>query len=65
MWQAAAEKMTKMLQQQLNETQGKLDEANRSLNDFYAAKKKLSIENSDYLRQLEDAESQVSQLQKL
>lgn len=57
--------MSKQLSQQLNEVQGKLDESNRTLNDFDSAKKKLSIENSDLLRQLEDAESQVSQLQKL
>lgn len=38
---------------------------NRTLNDFDAAKKKLSIENSDLLRQLEEAESQVSQLSKI
>jgi len=49
----------------LNEVQGKLDETNRTLNDFDAAKKKLSIENSDLLRQLEEAESQVSQLAKI
>lgn len=35
------------------------------MNDFDAAKKKLSIENSDLLRQLEEAESQVSQLSKI
>lgn len=63
--QAAAEKVAKQLQHQLNEVQGKLDETNRTLNDFDAAKKKLSIENSDLLRQLEEAESQVSQLSKL
>lgn len=53
------------MQHQLNEVQGKLDETNRTLNDFDAAKKKLSIENSDLLRQLEEAESQVSQLAKI
>jgi len=53
------------VQHQLAETQGKLDETNRTLNDFDAAKKKLAIENSDLLRQLEEAESQVSQLSKL
>jgi len=53
------------VQHQLNEVQGKLDETNRTLNDFDAAKKKLSIENSDLLRQLEEAESQVSQLAKI
>lgn len=45
--------------------QSKADEANRTLNDLDAAKKKLSIENSDLLRQLEEAESQVSQLSKI
>ncbi|NEU34441.1 hypothetical protein GN156_27710, partial [bacterium LRH843] len=62
---AAAEKMGKQLQHNLQEVQGKLDETNRTLNDFDAAKKKLSIENSDLLRQLEEAESQVSQLSKI
>lgn len=42
-----------------------MEETNRTLNDFDACKKKLSIENSDLLRQLEEAESQVSQLSKL
>merc|ERR1719154_1074618 len=49
----------------LNDTQSKLDEANRTLNDFDAAKKKLSVENSDLLRQLEEAENQNSMLGKL
>ncbi|XP_025996511.1 myosin heavy chain, muscle isoform X28 [Solenopsis invicta] len=62
---AAQEKIVKQLQHQLNETQGKFEEVNRTLNDFDAAKKKLSIENSDLLRQLEEAESQVSQLSKI
>ncbi|EDW28735.1 GL18785 [Drosophila persimilis] len=53
------------LQHTLNEVQSKLDETNRTLNDFDASKKKLSIENSDLLRQLEEAESQVSQLSKI
>lgn len=35
------------------------------MNDFDASKKKLSVENSDLLRQLEEAESQVSQLSKI
>ncbi|XP_011192471.1 myosin heavy chain, muscle isoform X6 [Zeugodacus cucurbitae] len=62
---AAQEKIAKQLQHTLNEVQGKLDETNRTLNDFDASKKKLSIENSDLLRQLEEAESQVSQLSKI
>lgn len=63
--QASQEKIVKQLQHQLNEVQSKADEANRTLNDLDAAKKKLSIENSDLLRQLEEAESQVSQLSKI
>ena len=50
--------MNKQMHQQMNELQSKFDEANRTLNDLDASKKKLTIENSDYLRQLEDAESQ-------
>lgn len=49
----------------MNEIQAKLDEANRTLNDFDAAKKKLAVENADLLRQLEEAESQIGQLSKL
>lgn len=63
--QAGAEKMNKQLQHQMNEIQSKLDEANRTLNDFDATKKKLAVENADLLRQVEEAESQISQLSKL
>ena len=41
-----------MLEQQTAEATSKLDEANRTLNDFEAAKKKLSMENADYTRQV-------------
>merc|ERR1719339_795041 len=61
----AAEKMNKQMMGSLNDTQSKLDEANRTLNDFDAAKKKLSVENADLLRQLEEAENQNSMLGKL
>lgn len=57
--------MNKQLQHQTNEIQSKLDEANRTLNDFDATKKKLAVENADLLRQVEEAESQISQLSKL
>lgn len=63
--QAAGEKINKQLMHQINELQSKLDEANRTLNDFDAAKKKLAVENADLLRQLEEAENQVGQLSKL
>lgn len=49
----------------MNDVQAKLDEANRTLNDFDAGKKKLAVENADLLRQLEEAESQIGQLSKL
>merc|ERR1719466_640808 len=61
----AAEKMNKQLMNNMNETQSKLDEANRTLNDFDATKKKLAVENADLLRQLEEAENQNSMLMKL
>lgn len=50
---------------QLGEVTGKLDETNRTLGDFDASKKKLAAENAELQRQLEDAESQVAQLNKL
>ncbi|ROT81922.1 myosin heavy chain, isoform N [Penaeus vannamei] len=49
----------------MNEIHSKLDEANRTLNDFDASKKKLAVENTDLLRQLEEAESQIGQLSKI
>lgn len=49
----------------MNEIQARLDESNRTLNDYDAAKKKLVVENTDLLRQLEEAESQIGQLTKL
>lgn len=53
-----------MLEVQLQDIQFKLDESNRTVNDFDAAKKKLALENSELQRQLEEAESQISQLSK-
>merc|ERR1712142_1136212 len=43
----------------------KLDEANRCVSDMDAAKKKLSVENADLLRQYEEAGAQYSQLYKI
>ena len=63
--QAAGEKTIKQQQQELNECANKLDEANRTLSDFDAAKKKLAMENSDLLRQLEEAEAQLGQMSKI
>merc|ERR1719154_924548 len=57
--------MNKQMMSSLNDSQSKLDEANRTLNDFDATKKKLAVENADLLRQLEDAETQNSMLGKM
>merc|ERR1711970_1653049 len=62
---AAAEKINKQVHGQINDTQAKLDEANRTLNDFDATKKKLTVENAELLHQLEEVESQNSQLAKM
>lgn len=40
----------------------KYDEANRTLNDFDAAKKKLAVENAELLRHMEEADTQLGQL---
>lgn len=63
--QANTEKQNKQLEMQLSECTGKLDDTNRALGDFDAAKKKLAAENSELQRQLEEAESQVAQLNKV
>lgn len=65
MLQTAAEKTTKQLQQQYSEVSSKLDELNRTLNDFDATKKKLACENGDLVRQLEEAENNLSQLSRV
>ena len=64
-FQAAGDKVNKQITLQMNEVQAKLDEANRTLHDFDAAKKKLAVENADLLRQLEEAESQIGHLSKV
>jgi len=62
---SVAEKNNKQIMNQMTECQSRLDEANRTLNDFDAMKKKLGIENADLLRQLEEAENQNCLLAKL
>lgn len=63
--QAAAEKTAKQIQQQISESTAKLDELNRTLNDFDSTKKKYLAENNDLQRQIEEAENQIGQLSKL
>jgi len=62
---AASEKIIKTVQGQVNDIQGKLDEAQRTLGDFDVQKKKLSVENGDLLRQLEECDCQINQMSKL
>ena len=49
----------------LHDMQVRLDEAARNLSNLEASRNKLSGENSDFERKLNEAECQVSQLQKL
>nr|XP_053645276.1 myosin heavy chain, muscle-like [Cherax quadricarinatus] len=62
---AEVEKINKQLQHQLHEVQAKCDDGLRTLSDYDATKKKLSLENADLLRQLEEAEAQIGSLNKL
>ena len=55
--QSASEKANRVLEQQASEASGKLDEANRTLNDFETAKKKLTLENADYTRQVSNSDT--------
>lgn len=54
-----SEKIAKQFELQLSELQQKCDEQTRQLQDFASLKNRLTNENNDLARQLEDAESQV------
>merc|ERR1712158_289155 len=62
---ASAEKSHKNLLNTLNEQAKKIEEANLTLNDMEGAKKKVSGENADLLRQLQEMENSASMLAKL
>merc|ERR1712042_235102 len=62
---AAAEKTAKQIQFNYSEIYTKLDDTNRTLNEFDGMKKKLYVENQDLVRQLEEAELQYGTLSKL
>merc|ERR1712128_152318 len=62
---AAAEKIGKGVQVNILEFQTKLDESMRCLSAFDMTKKKLSAENADLLRNLEEANAQYSQMYKI
>merc|ERR1711913_195769 len=62
---AASEKIFKSVQVNITELTTKLDESSRCLSDFDVTKKKLSVENADLLRQLEESNAAYSQLYKI
>ena len=61
---AAAEKLSKQLEQQLGDVQIKVDDSVKQINDLTHQKTKLLGENSESVRQIEDLEHQVNSLQK-
>merc|ERR1712179_333933 len=60
-----SEKTAKQMQFNYSEIYTKLEDTNRTLNDFDAIKKKLFVENQDLAHQFEEAESQYGTLSKL
>merc|ERR1712088_1222659 len=62
---ASAEKSHKSLLNTLNEQARKIEEANLNLNDIEGHKKKISGENADLLRQLQEMENSANMLAKL
>ncbi|XP_031419236.1 myosin-7-like isoform X1 [Clupea harengus] len=56
------EKLCRSLEDQVNEFRNKGEDSQRSLNDFTTQKAKLSAENDELGRQLEEKESLISQL---
>ena len=62
---AILERDIKTHQGRFNEIQGRLDEASRNLSDLEVIRNRLSAENGDLNRRLDDADSQIGQLQKM
>merc|ERR1719315_558944 len=62
---AAAEKSLRNLQGNLNELAKKIEEANLTLGDIEAGKRKLAAENADLLRQLQELENASNMLAKM
>merc|ERR1711912_102399 len=62
---ASAEKSLRNLQGNLNDLNKKIEEANLTLGDMEAGKRKLAAENADLLRQLQELENSANMLAKL
>merc|ERR1711994_420411 len=58
------EKAGKMIQQQIYDAQGRLEELQRALHEADGAKRKLTVENCDLVHQFEEAERNAAQLSK-
>ena len=61
---ASAEKSNKQLLVSLNEVNKKVEESNLTIGDFDFAKRKITAENADLMRQLGEMENQVNMLGK-
>merc|ERR1712038_1807230 len=62
---ASSEKTLRNLQNTLNELGKKIEEANLTLGDIEAGKRKLAAENADLLRQLQELENASNMLAKM
>merc|ERR1711915_1051670 len=61
---SSLEKQGKMIQQQIYDNQGRLEELQRALHEADGAKRKLTVENCDLVHQFEEAERNAAQLSK-
>ena len=60
MWQASAEKSHRSLIATLNELTKRIEETNLNLGDFEAAKRRMTSENADLLRQVQELNANAS-----
>merc|ERR1719309_1755953 len=58
------EKQGKMIQQQIYDNQGRLEDLQRALHEADGSKRKLAVENCDLVHQFEEAERAAAQLSK-
>merc|ERR1719483_1042364 len=58
------EKQGKMIQQQIYDAQGRLEELQRALHEADGSKRKITVENCDLVHQFEEAERLAAQLSK-
>ena len=63
-FQSQAEKVSKSLEQQLQEMNVRADDASRNIQDMSSTKSRLEAENADLARNLQEVEMQVNSLSK-